>query len=280
MLGVAASAATAQLQEPVREDVTVSLVEVTLHVTDKQGRVVPGLEEGGLSALRRRQARADRVGRMGRCRLRAPCPAARRRARSSALRRRSPRKLRPKPTGRLFVMVFQSHIEGQKDEGLMRMKRQALSFLDTLGPSDEVALLVFGSRLWLSQDFTSDKAVLRKAIHAAPRKEETARAANPEGAFDRRASLARGRAGRDVDGEGPRGDRPRAASPAGLEGDPLLRLRGGTLERALGVGVERRAWGTSFRRGISRRRRRHWRPRRLRSSRSTSARERTNSAPG
>jgi hypothetical protein len=78
-------------------------------------------------------------------------------------------------------MVFQSHIEGQKDEGLMRMKRQALSFLDTLGPSDEVALLVFGSRLWLSQDFTSDKAVLRKAIHAAPRKEETERASNPDG---------------------------------------------------------------------------------------------------
>ena len=63
----------------------------------------------------------------------------------------------------------------------MRMKRQALSFLDTLGPNDEVALLVFGSRLWLSQDFTSDKAVLRKAIHAAPRKEEIERAANPEG---------------------------------------------------------------------------------------------------
>lgn len=177
------SAAWAGAQEPVREEVTVSLVEVTLHVTDKQGRVVPDLKKedfqlfvdgspvpiesvewvGSISgAVPSRTETREVIG--------GPSP-------TVAAAPETP----GEPPGRLFVMVFQSHIEGQKDEGLMRMKRQALSFLDTLGPSDEVALLVFGSRLWLSQDFTSDKAVLRKAIHSAPRKEETARAANPEG---------------------------------------------------------------------------------------------------
>jgi VWFA-related protein len=184
-LGAAASAAAqVATPEPVREEVTVSLVEVTLHVTDKQGRVVPDLKKedfqlfvdgqpvliesvewvGAISgAVPSRIETRELVGGP------APVPAA-----------ESPENPAT-PPGRLFVMVFQSHIEGQKDEGLMRMKRQALKFLDTLGPSDEVALLVFGSRLWLSQDFTSDRALLRKAIHAAPRKEETARAASPEG---------------------------------------------------------------------------------------------------
>ena len=177
LIGLAAAGLRGQ--EPVQEQVTVSRVEITLHVTDKQGRVVPDLKkedfqlfvddnpvsieslewEGSLSAavpsrsatLVRTDAPAAGAGDG------APVP----------------------PAGRLFVMVFQSHIEGQKDEGLMRMKRQALNFLDTLGPSDEVALLVFGSRLWLSQDFTSDRAVIRKAIESAPRKEETERSENP-----------------------------------------------------------------------------------------------------
>ncbi len=166
-------------QEPVQEQVTVSRVEVTLHVTDKQGRVVPDLEKqdfqlfvddqpvsiesvewvGSLSA-----AVPSRTATL----VRADAPAAGADAAAPAA-----------PEGRLFVMVFQSHIEGQKDEGLMRMKQQALNFLDTLGPADEVALLVFGSRLWLSQDFTADRAVIRKAIQSAPRKEETARSASP-----------------------------------------------------------------------------------------------------
>jgi VWFA-related protein len=178
-LGVAASGAA---QEPVHEDVTVSQVEITLHVTDKQGRVVPDLKTqdfqlfvdgqpvpieavewvGSISAaVPSRSATIERLDKPAETAAVAP-------AETSAV-----------PSGRLFVMVFQSHIEGQKDEGLMRMKRQALSFLDTLGPDDQLALLVFGSRLWLSQDFTADRAVLRKAIHAAPRKEEIERVATP-----------------------------------------------------------------------------------------------------
>jgi VWFA-related protein len=177
-LGAAAESAA---QEPVREEVTVSLVEVTLHVTDKQGRVVPDLQKEDFQLfVDGRPVPIESVEWVGSIPDAVPSrsvtiepsdrPAEGGAAPSPA-----------EPPGRLFVMVFQSHIEGQKDEGLMRMKRQALAFLDTLGPADEVALLVFGSRLWLSQDFTSDRAVLRKAIRSAPRKEETEREANPEG---------------------------------------------------------------------------------------------------
>jgi VWFA-related protein len=180
----AAAAALAQEPAPVQEQVTVSRVEVTLHVTDKQGRVVPDLKAedfqlfiddqpvgiesvewvGSISAaVPSRTVTLERVDSHG-----TPIPSESGAAEPTAA-----------SSGRLFVMVFQSHIEGQKDEGLMRMKRQALNFVDQLGPDDQAALLIFGSRLWLSQDFTSDKAVLRKAINAAPRKEEIGREENP-----------------------------------------------------------------------------------------------------
>jgi len=188
-LGAAASGAA---QERVHEDVTVSQVEITLHVTDKQGRVVPDLGKQDFQLFVDGQPVAiEAVEWVGSISDAVP-------SRSTTIEpldkpadtaAAAPAETPAVPSGRLFVMVFQSHIEGQKDEGLMRMKRQALSFLDTLGPDDQVALLVFGSRLWLSQDFTSDRAVLRKAIHAAPRKEEIERAESP-GAISIGANLS------------------------------------------------------------------------------------------
>ena len=173
VLGVAAAGLRGQ--EPVQEQVTVSRVEVTLHVTDKQGRVVPDLKKEDFQLfVDDNPVSIESVEWVGSLSAAAPSRSA------TLVRTDAPAAEAPAaPEGRLIVMVFQSHIEGQKDEGLMRMKRQALNFLDTLGPADEVALLVFGSRLWLSQDFTADRAVIRKAIQSAPRKEETARAASP-----------------------------------------------------------------------------------------------------
>ncbi len=179
MLALAAATALPAQQpvRPVQEQVTVSAVEVTLHVTDKLGNVVPDLKKQDFQLFVDDEPVAiDSVEWVGT--LSAAVP-----SRTATLERtdKPAAEAAPEPSGRLIVMVFQSHIEGQKDEGLMRMKRQALDFVETLRGDDEVALLVFGSRLWLSQDFTSDRAVLRKAINAAPRKEEIARAVDPEG---------------------------------------------------------------------------------------------------
>ncbi len=73
----------------------------------------------------------------------------------------------PVPPGRLVVLFFQWHIEASKIEGHVRMERQALEFLDTLRPEDRVAVATFGSRLWLRQDFTADRALARKAVRNA-----------------------------------------------------------------------------------------------------------------
>jgi VWFA-related protein len=74
------------------------------------------------------------------------------------------------PPGRLVVMFFQ-HDASQisRLHGLMRMAQQARLFLDTLLPTDRVAVASFDSRLKLRQDFTSDRAKIVSAITSAIR---------------------------------------------------------------------------------------------------------------
>ncbi len=80
----------------------------------------------------------------------------------------------------------------------MRMIRQALSFLDTCGPGDRLAVLSYDSRLKLRQDFTDDREKLRRAIRRTiyaddspdpPAGEFPSLAASLDFAAARRASL-------------------------------------------------------------------------------------------
>lgn len=75
-------------------------------------------------------------------------------------------------TGRVLVILFQWEVGGQKQEGFLRMQRQALSFIDTLKPDDRVAVLGFTSRLWLRQDFTGDRDRLKTAVRNVLRPKE------------------------------------------------------------------------------------------------------------
>jgi VWFA-related protein len=60
--------------------------------------------------------------------------------------------------GRLIVLLFQRDIGDRRVKGLIRMKQRARAFLDTLGESDRVAVLLFDSHLRVFCDFTSEKA--------------------------------------------------------------------------------------------------------------------------
>jgi VWFA-related protein len=73
------------------------------------------------------------------------------------------------PSGRLLIFLFQTNWEGTRLTGLMRMAIQARRFLDTLLPTDRVAILSFDSHLKLRQDFTSDRIKLEAAIDDAIR---------------------------------------------------------------------------------------------------------------
>jgi VWFA-related protein len=58
--------------------------------------------------------------------------------------------------GRLIVFVFQKDLESSRIVGLMRMLREARSFVDAFTPRDRVAVLSFDSHLRVALDFTSD----------------------------------------------------------------------------------------------------------------------------
>ena len=72
------------------------------------------------------------------------------------------------PDGRTFVVLFHRDLDPSRAPGLMMMLRRLEEFLDTFGPRDRVAVLVFGSHLELKVDFTNDvdavQAIVRHAI--------------------------------------------------------------------------------------------------------------------
>jgi VWFA-related protein len=91
------------------------------------------------------------------------------------------------PPGRLIVMFFQ-HDGSQTTRlhGLMRMAQQARHFLDTLLPTDRIAVASFDSQLKLRQDFTSDREKIVRAINSSIRT-----SAPPEPDPESRPSIAR-----------------------------------------------------------------------------------------
>ncbi|MEP6802756.1 MAG: VWA domain-containing protein [Acidobacteriota bacterium] len=71
--------------------------------------------------------------------------------------------------GRLLIFFFQTDYTTSRLIGLLRMGLEARRFLETLLPSDRVAVLSFDSHLKLRQDFTDDHARILAAIHASLR---------------------------------------------------------------------------------------------------------------
>lgn len=70
------------------------------------------------------------------------------------------------PPGRLLVFFFQTDFNrvSSRVVGQMRMITHAMEFLETLLPSDRVAVVQFDSHLKIRQDFTDDREKLRDAI--------------------------------------------------------------------------------------------------------------------
>jgi VWFA-related protein len=78
------------------------------------------------------------------------------------------------PPGRVIVIFFETDHEISRLMGLLRMGIQARRFLSTLDPTDRVAVVSYDTHLKLRQDFTSDRAKLERAVHAAIRRGDAA----------------------------------------------------------------------------------------------------------
>jgi VWFA-related protein len=178
LLAALAAAARGFGQEPVQERVHVTVVEVTLHATSGSGEPVLGMTPRDLRLFVDGHDVAieslDWV---------ASEPAAKGSAAAAPVESPAPVEgelaAPPAQAGRRIVLFFQWHIEGAKIEGHLRMTRQALEFLDTLKPEDRAAVATFGSRLWLRQDFTNDRALLRTAVKNALALENAPASADP-----------------------------------------------------------------------------------------------------
>lgn len=91
------------------------------------------------------------------------------------------------PPGRLIVMFFQHDgTQTTRLHGLLRMAQQAKRFLNTLLPTDRVAVASFDSQLKLRQDFTDDREKIARAIESS-----ISTSAPPEPDMSGRPSIAR-----------------------------------------------------------------------------------------
>lgn len=163
-------------QKPFEEKVTVSRVVVNVHVVDDRGVPITGLTERDFRvAVDDRLVVLESAEWVG-----PPEPGPARAGAQASAPRPSPV---PGPaveialpvsedSRRLMVFVFQWEIAGQKQDGFVRMQKQAREFVKTLDPADRVAVLLFGSRLWLKQDFTADRRRLDAALRRISRNAE------------------------------------------------------------------------------------------------------------
>lgn len=69
--------------------------------------------------------------------------------------------------GRLIVLVFQRDMHYSRMPGLLMMRQLVLDRVQSMRPSDRIAVLSFDSRMHLIEDFSGDPRVIRDAIDTA-----------------------------------------------------------------------------------------------------------------
>lgn len=77
----------------------------------------------------------------------------------------------PEPTGRLFVFFVQTDFARNtwNVQGQMNFLPYALQFIDSLPPTDRIAVFSYDSHLKFRLDFTTDRAAARKALESTLR---------------------------------------------------------------------------------------------------------------
>ncbi len=151
-----------------REEARVERVIVDAHVTDTRGQAIPGLRpadfELKVDGVSVPLESADWIP-AGEPEVPAGAPG----VPPSADPPGSETRVLETPPGRLLIFFFQTDYTTSRLIGLLRMGLEARRFLETLLPSDRVAVLSFDSHLKLRQDFTDDRARILAAIHASLR---------------------------------------------------------------------------------------------------------------
>lgn len=155
-----------------REEARVERVVLDAFVTDGRGDVIPGLGPRDFRVVvDGRSVALELAEWVPASEPEVPVPAAAPDA-TAGIGGAAPRLAEAAP-GRLLIFLFQTDYTTSRLVGLLRMALQARRFLDTLLPTDRVAVLSFDSHLKLRQDFTADRVRILAGIHDAIRTGES-----------------------------------------------------------------------------------------------------------
>lgn len=137
----------------IREEITVERIIIDAHVIDDRGTPVEDLRPSDFRVLiDGKPAMVEAVEWIP--------------AEEAGIRGQLAEEIGNAPSGRLMVFFFQTDFSrvASRVTGQMRMVKYAVNFLDTLLPTDRVAVVQFDSHLKVRLDFTDDREKLRQAI--------------------------------------------------------------------------------------------------------------------
>ena len=147
-----------------REEARVDRVVLDAYVTDKRGDAMPGLTPEDFRVIVDGKSLSLETAEW----IPADAPEVEPSHEVDAFSAEPPPTAQVAP-GRLLIFFFQTDFVPTRLMGLMRMSIQAKKFLNTLVPTDRVAVVSFDSHLKLRQDFTADRTKILAAIGAALR---------------------------------------------------------------------------------------------------------------
>lgn len=152
------------------EEITVSLIPVTIRVVDGRGRPILGLEpEDFRVRVGKREVPVVAVdwNSTGGAEVAAPpAPPAQADPTTGGETAATvpPAEEEPRLPGKLVVFFVQADLHPTRISGQMRLRPYTEEFLQTLQPGDQMAVVSFDSHLHLRQDFTRDRAAVYAAI--------------------------------------------------------------------------------------------------------------------
>ena len=144
------------------EEITVSLIPLTVRVVDGRGRPILDLTSDDFRV--RVEGQEVPVVAVDWVDSSSPAPAPSEATPSaSAAATETAEPEAPRPAGKLVVFFVQADLNPTRISGQLRLRPYTEELLDTLHPADRLAVVSFDSHLHLRQDFTGD----REAVYAA-----------------------------------------------------------------------------------------------------------------
>src|SRR5690349_3183091 len=161
LLGLAQVPPEPPAEDEFREEITVSILTMTVRVVNGRGEPIPDLApEDFRVRVGRTEVPVVAVDWIGSGDAEPAVPPASLGGEGVAPESAAPREA----AGKLVVFYVQTDLEPSRISGQLRLRPYTEEFLETLHPADRMAVVSFDSHLHLRQDFTGDRAAVFAGI--------------------------------------------------------------------------------------------------------------------